>query len=500
MPFCNVKIDFGDISVVTTGLYHDSRKVQVGGIYFALRDSSYISEAISKGACAVVTDDVNVFLPQNIVKIVVPNVRVAMALAAKKFYGNVCDKMRISAVVGTNGKTTTSYIIKHILEQAFSKPVGLIGTNGIFNAGKDWKGITTLTTPDPIDLHKALWDMYQNGVRDVVMEVSAHAIYYSKVEGINFAGVIFTNITQDHLDFFENFECYKNTKINFFSKLKNSNVVINADDKYGQQVVRALSTQENVYSTAYTLQNILIAGVNQWFFINNVITTVTGSSFNVNKIGECFFTIPGLYNVYNAAAAMLLCLRLGVSANIIRDALKTMPAVPGRFNVFNVCGVNAVIDFAHTPDGLEKLLQNVKGLLTVNAKLWVVFGCGGDRDRGKRPLMGKIAYKYADFVVLTSDNPRTEIPDKIIDDIERGIITANSSTLENYLEEVLNEKCIRIVDRAKAIQYAITHAEKGDVVVIAGKGHENYIEVNYQKIPYSDRKVLDNILRGKCGL
>jgi len=177
-----------------------------------------------------------------------------------------------------------------------------------------------------------------------------------------------------------------------------------------------------------------------------------------------------------------------------------MPAVPGRFNFYNINGVNAIIDFAHTPDGLRQLLQNVRLTMSNNAKLWVVFGCGGDRDRGKRPLMGKIAYQLADYIVLTSDNSRTEEPAAIMDEIERGIITTNTFALENYLDENLNKKSLRFVDREKAIQYAINHASVGDVVVIAGKGHENYIEINHQKIPYMDSKVLDNILRGKCGL
>ncbi|MCQ2382103.1 MAG: UDP-N-acetylmuramoyl-L-alanyl-D-glutamate--2,6-diaminopimelate ligase, partial [Clostridia bacterium] len=214
MRMRKVKVNIANVTVFVTGLYHHSQKVQPGGLYFALKDGTYVAEAIKNGASVIVSEiGMKIDVPNNITHIAVVDVRATMALVAKKFYGNVVDKMRVTAVVGTNGKTTTTYILQHILENDNGKNVGLIGTTGVYNAGKTWDGITTLTTPDPIDLHQALACMYRNGVRDVVMEVSAHAIYYRKVAGISFSGVIFTNITQDHLDFFETFEKYKDTKI-----------------------------------------------------------------------------------------------------------------------------------------------------------------------------------------------------------------------------------------------------------------------------------------------
>ena len=491
-----VKISVAGTSVEVTGLYHHSQQVQSGGLYFALKDGKYVAEAIRNGAIVVVSEkDISVEIPKTIKHIVVPNVRVAMALAAKEFYGNVVDQMRVTGVVGTNGKTTTTYIMQHILEMATGKNVGLIGTTGVYNAGKTWEGVTTLTTPDPIDLHRALACMYRNGVRDVVMEVSAHAIYYHKIAGINFAGVIFTNITQDHLDFFETFEKYKNTKIGFFQGLKSGTVVINADDKYGLEVANAVSNKPDVFSISYSLKHDTIVGTAQWAFIDHVELSVHGSDFILGKAAECHLALPGLYNVYNAVAAALLSNHYGVNWQIIKEALTTMPAVPGRFNLYHVHGVTAVIDFAHTPDGLEQLLKNARAILPQKAKLFVVFGCGGDRDRSKRPQMGAIAYRLADYVVLTSDNPRTEDPDAIIDEIERGIKTNDIATLNNYLDDKDALHYTRITDRAQAIEYAISQAQMGDMVVIAGKGHENYMEINHQKIPYMDSKVLDNILR-----
>ena len=490
-----VKITIANVTVTVTGLYHHSQLVQTGGLYFALKDGRYITDAIQNGAIVIVSEmGVSVDVPENITHIEVPDVRAAMSYAAKSFYGNVVDKMRVTAVIGTNGKTTTTYIMRHMLEMATGKNVGVIGTTGVINAGKTWEGVTTLTTPDPIDLHRALFCMYRNGVRDVVMEVSAHAIYYRKITGINFNGIIFTNITQDHLDFFETFEKYKDTKLSFFRDLQRGIVVINADDNYGLAVAEVLQNKPDVYTISFSLKHDTIVGTAQWAFVDNVHLSVLGSDFNLGKITECHLALPGLYNVYNAVSAALLCNQYGISWKIIKEAMSTMPSVPGRFNLYNINGVTAIIDYAHTPDGLNQLLKNARVILPAQAKLHVVFGCGGDRDRSKRPKMGAIAYQLADYVVLTSDNPRTENPDTIIDEIERGIKTLDVTTLNQYLD-IEGVRYTRITDRTKAIEYAIAQAKAGDIVVIAGKGHENYMDINHQKIPYMDSKVLDNIVR-----
>lgn len=500
MRIRKVKLTIAGETVAVTGLYHHSQQVKAGGLFFALKDGTYVNEAIQNGAIVIVSEaNVVVNAVGQVKHIVVSNVRETMALVAKAFYGNIVDKMRVTGVIGTNGKTTTTYILQHILESATGKNVGLIGTTGIFNAGKTWEGITTLTTPDPIDLHRAMFCMYQNGIRDVVMEVSAHAIHFHKLAGISFAGVIFTNITQDHLDFFKTFERYKNTKISFFQNIKSGTVVINADDNYAMDVVRAVCNQPDVFTISYSLKHDTVVGTAQWAFVDDVNLAVSGSDFVLGKIGECHLALPGLYNVYNAVAASLLCNQYGINWQIIKEALSTMPDVPGRFNLYRVKGVNVVIDYAHTPDGLRQLLQNARAILPKKAQLFVVFGCGGDRDRSKRPIMGKIANQLADYVILTSDNPRTEDPDKIIDEIEHGIITADTATLNNYLDENQVEKQkrhTRIVDRVEAIKSAVEQAQMGDMVVIAGKGHENYMEINHEKIPYMDSKVIDNILRG----
>ena len=488
------ELKIGDQTVAVSGLYHNSKLVRPQGLFFALSGATYIDEAVTNGATVIVTE-VGVAVPSSVTHVVVDDVRETMALVSKQFYGNVVDQMRITGVVGTNGKTTTSYIVRHILEMATGKNVGLIGTTGIYGAGEAWDGVNTLTTPDPIELHQAIAAMYHNGVRDVVMEVSAHAIYYRKVAGINFAGVIFTNITQDHLDFFQTFEHYKNTKLLFFRELNAGTVVINADDQYGLAVADAVRDKPSVKSISYSLQQDTIVGTAQWAFVDQVKLSVMGSDFNLSKVGACHIAMPGLYNIYNGVAAALLCNDYGVAWDLIQEALRTVPAVPGRFNTYDIKGVTAIIDYAHTPDGLEKLLTNAKALLPAKAHLTVVFGCGGDRDRGKRPLMGKIAAQIADRVVLTSDNPRYEEPEAIIDEIERGIVTMDVAHLTASLDGKMSNY-VRCVDRTQAINYAIEQADAGDLVVIAGKGHENYLDIKGQKIPYMDRKVLDNILRG----
>jgi UDP-N-acetylmuramoyl-L-alanyl-D-glutamate--2,6-diaminopimelate ligase len=470
-----------------TGLYHDSRQVRPGGVYFALRDNKYVDEAIANGA-EIIVSKTEVY-SDKVKCIVADDPREYMALEAKKFYRDSADKMRITAVAGTNGKTTSAHMVRHILETATGKNVGLIGTTGVIGAGSEWDGISTLTTPDPIDLHRAIYAMYKNGIRDVVMEVSAHAIHYKKIAGINFDGVIFTNITQDHLDFFESFEQYKDTKISFFEKANIGFSVVNADDKYANDIVTVSKR-----SVAFSLEKNM-PDADKWVFVRNVVSNTDGCDFEIDGAGDFHIPICGRFNVSNAVGAALLCRNYGIEWPAVKEALRTLPQVPGRFNTYRIKGVTVIVDYAHTPDGLEKLLLNARGLLSSpEAKLFCVFGCGGDRDKSKRPKMGGISYRLADFTVLTGDNPRTENPDVIIDEIERGIKT---STVEAVTDDLTCEnriKYVRITDRTAAIEYAVGVAKARDIVVIAGKGHENYMDIGGIKIPYSDVKVLDNMM------
>jgi UDP-N-acetylmuramoyl-L-alanyl-D-glutamate--2,6-diaminopimelate ligase len=462
---------FGDKNIEITGLSHNSKTVKRGDLYFALRDNTFAAEAVSNGAAAAVTCE----NCGNIPCAVVSNVRETMALTAKLFH-NVSDKMKIFGIVGTNGKTTASYILKHILETCTGKKVGIIGT--ITNA---------LTTPDPIDLHKLLFEMYKNKIRTAVMEISAHAIHYHKVAGIKWAGVIFTNITQDHLDFFRSFAEYKNTKISFFNNPNIRLAAVNADDAYGAEIL--MNIPKNTKTVTYSCDG------NADFTAKDIKLTPNGTDFILNYPQNSQIHIPicGGFNVYNVIACVALAVKYGIKWEKINSALITLPQVAGRFNTYTVNGVTVIIDYAHTPDGLKNILTAGRGMLNSgNSKLISVFGCGGDRDRTKRGIMGQISVALADYTVITSDNPRTENPADIIAEIERGIITQDISAVVDNVLDITPSKYIKITERKDAAEYALTQAKSGDIVVIAGKGHENYMDINGEKIPYSDAETVKN--------
>ncbi|MCL2587620.1 MAG: UDP-N-acetylmuramoyl-L-alanyl-D-glutamate--2,6-diaminopimelate ligase [Firmicutes bacterium] len=414
-------------------LTHDSREVYPGSLFFAIKGGKtdgkmFALNALSKGAVAIVTDEVVEGLPNIIVK----NPRKAMALVAKKFYNNACDRLKVIGITGTNGKTTTTHIITHILNSSKVKAAS-IGTLGPSN----------LTTPDPIELHRLFKEMSEAGVRVVVMECSAHAIALNKLAGISFEVGIFTNLSQDHLDFFQDYRHYADTKLNWFDEAHKV-VVVNADDTEAEKI-------KHPSRLDYSLQN------------------------------KIKFTSPlmGKFNRYNILAAIKTCRQLGLGMRRIRKALKTIPEVPGRFNTIKVGGTMAVIDYAHTPDSLENIINTCKEL--TSHRVITVFGCGGERDIGKRPLMGQIAGRLSDYVVITSDNPRTEPPKSIMLQIEAGVKlhTRNYKLVE---------------DRGIAINYAFSMAKDGDIIIIAGKGDEDYLDIGGKKVPYSDKQIIDEYL------
>jgi len=431
---------FNDKKVM--GLSHDSTKVKAGDLFFALKGGStdgkqYITEALSRGAIGIIEGD---------------NAREQMSLLAKKFYNNACDKLKIIGITGTNGKTTTSHMIAHILRKA-GKKVGLIGTLGASINGKPIP--STLTTPDPIELHSIFHQMAEQGVTHVVMECSAHAIHLKKLAGIMFEVGIFTNLSQDHLDFFKSYKHYCDTKTSWFreSPINMRFAVANTDDEEG----------DGIFSLPYSLKE-----------AKNLTLHPTHSTFKFR--GRIFHVnMPAEFNVMNALAAIKTCKFLGIPTKKIQSALKTLPPIPGRFNTIDVDGRTVVIDYAHTPDALENILKSARKIC--KGKLISIFGCGGDRDKSKRPLMGEISGKLADKTIITSDNPRSEEPEQIAKQIAGGVCG-------NFIIEV---------DRKKAIHHAISISERGDIIVIAGKGAENYMEIKGKKVPYSDYQVVNNI-------
>ena len=427
-----------------------------------------IEKAKLNGAKVVVTqNELNIDLPQ----IVVKDVRSAMALMACNFYGNPSKNMKIIGITGTNGKTTSTYIIKSILENAGYK-VGLIGTN--CNIIDNQILPAHLTTPDPFELQSLLKQMSDNNCDYVVMEVSAHSLYFNKVDGIYFEVGIFTNLTQDHLDFFGNMQSYAQAKSQLFKNNRCKIAVFNVDDEFGHIFARFCNCPRVI---SYALNN------PSDVFAVNVKVDLSGSSFFVNAmddLGQMHFNIGGRYNVYNVLGSVACCHTLGIDMDTITKGVEAVISVDGRYNTFtSPRGYGVVIDYAHTPDGLENLLKSVKEL--TSGRLITVFGCGGNRDATKRPLMGKISGQISNISILTSDNPRFEVPIDIIDDIESGI-------------KLETDSYIKIENRKNAIEYATKIAQKGDTVVIAGKGQETYQEIKGVKHHFSDKEIVEDIL------
>ncbi len=471
LQYIKYKNMIGDSGVEFTGLCTDSNKVKKGDLFFCYKGNEfdshkYAEEAVAGGAVALICEKkTECDVPQ----IIVSDGRSAIAPSARAFYGFADDKLKLVGITGTNGKTTTSYMLSSIFECAGRK-AGVIGTLGISYADKIIS--PELTTPDPIYLHSVLADMVKCGVEYVFMEVSAHAIYFDKIEGLKFEVGIFTNCTQDHLDFFGNMHDYSECKKSFFTEKRCKYAVVNSDDKTGEQIIRNFKSV-----VSYGLKN--PADV----FAVDIEESLKSTSFVINLFDELYeinLKITALHNVYNAMSASACAKLLGVDTADIADGLAKLKSVTGRLELvarFN--GADIFVDFAHTPDGLEKSLQALKKLC--KGKLYCLFGCGGNRDKTKRPIMGRIAGENSDFCIVTSDNPRYEDPYEIITEIEAGL-------------KPLNKKYVTVTERETATEYAINLLEKGDILLVAGKGGEYYQEIMGIKHSYNDATVIKRII------
>ncbi len=461
-------------------LCSDSRLSKDGCLFFCLTGNEYDGhdyayDAVRKGAVAVVTEK---RLPLDVPQLLVEDSRKALALYAAVFYGNPAENMQIIGVTGTNGKTTVTYMLRSILEQA-GKKVGVIGTLGIEY------GLTKipspLTTPDPVELHEILARMYASGVEYVLMEVSAHAIHYNKIYGIPFAAGVFTNCTQDHLDFFKTMEAYTAVKSEWLIRLSAPVVILNGDDETGRQIgKRRLAQGGNV--TYYGLTS----PADAFAIITDETLSATEALLNVNdKLCRITLSMTGRHNVYNALAAASCAMSLGVSVSAIAKGLCGLQGVKGRLQrTGSFHGAEIFVDFAHTPDGLEKSLTALR--LHCKGRLICLFGCGGNRDSAKRPIMGEIAAKKADFSVLTSDNPRYEDQMDILSAIEKG-----------YRRYSLNY--VIVPDRKSAIAYAVDMLKEKDILLVAGKGGETGQEIMGIKYPFDDNDIIEKIIREKQG-
>lgn len=462
----NLNIDILDVKI-------DSKSVGFGTLFICLKGQNYdshnnVCQVEKYGGVALITERE---LDTKLTQIIVKDTRFAMSIIAGNFYCHADKKLKIIGVTGTNGKTSTTHLIKHILEKNGVK-CGVIGTLGVFYDGIEQE--SSLTTPDPLELHKIFSDMLKKGVKVVAMEVSAHALYLKKIKGITFDVGIFTNLTRDHLDFFKSIDEYKKAKLSFFDNSTCKYIVANIDDEVGKEIYQ---NYKNVIT--YGLKN------PSDIFAVNIKEKKSGTSFVVNLF-DCIFEVKnellGEFNVYNSLSALTAVCLVGISPNRAVEGVNGLKCISGRLEKVYDKDVFVYVDYAHTPDGLKKVLNTLK--MICKKRLICVFGCGGNRDQGKRKEMGKISGELADFTVVTSDNPRYEEPMEIIRQIEQGLLEIN----KNY---------VLVQERVEGIRYALNLASDGDVVLVAGKGSEKYQEILGIKHLYNDKDTILEIIEGK---
>ena len=465
----------GDLEIDVPSIAYDSRKVENGGMFvaivgFKMDGHNYIESAIQSGAKIIAMREGAYdagMIPEGITVVFSKDTRKFLPMVACNFYGNPTRELKVVGVTGTKGKTTTTYMIKSILEHA-GKKVGLIGTIANYVGDKCYE--SERTSPESLDLQRMFREMVNNKCDVAVMEVSSHSLALDRVWGIDFDIGVFTNLTQDHLDFHKTFDNYLAAKAKLFTMCKEG--FVNCDDMYAKKLMDMATCP----ITTYGIDN------NPFVSARDIIITNSYSDFKMpfNKVIQRIkVDIPGRFTVYNALAAICVSIRLGAGVEDVLAGLENVK-VPGRSEVVPTTrNFTVIVDYAHTPDSLENILKASK--VYTKGKIICVFGCGGDRDTAKRPMMGEIAGKLAGYTVITSDNPRSEKPEEIIRQIEEGMKKTNG-------------KYKVIVDRKKAIEHALRKAEKGDLILIAGKGHETYQEINGEKHHFDDREVVRELV------
>lgn len=467
-----VKSTSGNLEKDITQIDFDSRKVVPGSLFVAIRGTQvdghqFIAAAIQKGAVAIMAEEKNVELPKEVAFIEVPNSGESLGIAACNFYGNPSREIKLVGVTGTNGKTTTVTL----LYQLFSKmgyKTGLLST--VENKIGQQVLPTQYTTPDAIALNQLLREMVHAGCDFAFMEVSSHAIHQGRVAGLEFDGGIFTNISHDHLDFHKTFKAYLETKKRFFDQLpKDAFALVNLDDKRGSVMIQNTRARKKGYSLR-TLTD---------FKAKILDNSITGLHLDLDG-NEFFARLIGDFNAYNLLAAYGTAMLMEMDQMEVLTSLSQIQSAEGRFDYIlepqrKIIGI---VDYAHTPDALEKVLRTIDSLKKGKEQVITVVGCGGDRDRTKRPIMAKIACDLSSQVILTSDNPRSENPEMILDEMEKGI------------PKNATKKILRITNRLQAIKTACRLANNGDIILVAGKGHEKYQEINGVKHPFDDKAVL----------
>lgn len=453
-------------------LSHNSKQCEKSGLFFCLSGGNfdghdYVEEAKQNGAVAIVCErKIDTDLPQ----IIVEDSRLAMAIIAKRFNNNVADKLKIISVIGTNGKTTVCSILAHIM-RACGKKVGIVGTNGVY-FDNELKVPSSLTTPDPIELHYIFNQLYMFGIEYVIIEASAHAIELKKMHGIKNELGIFTNISNEHLDYFKTMEHYSAVKTSYFKPENMKASVVNIDDEYGKKICVEAGSRCFSYGIANPAHSFAI----------DIETSMKGSKFVVNTFDNIInieSVLVGDFNIYNTLAAITAAKVLGCSNDVIKDAIKNMKPVEGRFNIFeHKNNIKIIVDFAHTSDGFEKTLGIIKKLR--QGKIITLFGCVDYADKEKREKMGEVADKYSDEIIITADNPNFTTVDEIAVDIKKGIKKCKVTVISN---------------RKEAIEFAFKNLKTNDTLVLLGKGAETHQKIKGKNEKHSDIMVVKGLLK-----
>lgn len=466
----------GSTNIAITALSFDSRKIEKDSLFIAVKGTQsdghkYITETINKGAIAILCEEIPNEINEKATYVKVSNSALALGIIASNFYDNPSEKIKLVGVTGTNGKTTTVTLLFNLFKKLGYK-TGLLST--VKNQINNEIIPSTHTTPDAIQLNYLLNQMIEKGCTHCFMEVSSHAVVQNRIAGIKFTGAIFTNITHDHLDYHKTFDEYIKAKKKFFDDLSaDAFALINRDDANGEVMLQNTKAKKNTFSLRSMAD----------FKCKIIENQFSGLHLNIDN-QEVWSKLIGNFNAYNLLAVYATAVLLKEDKTNVLTTISTLSSVEGRFQYLrNNNGVIGIVDYAHTPDALLNVLKTINDIRTGNEQVITVVGCGGDRDAAKRPIMAKIACDMSNRVILTSDNPRSENPDTIIKEMQQGVDAVNY------------KKTVSITDRSEAIKMACSYANEGDIILIAGKGHEKYQEINGVKHPFDDMEILQQNLK-----
>ena len=466
----------GSTDLTIEKIEFDSRKVSNNDVFVAIKGTlsdghQFIDKAISLGASVIVCEILPKTFSENCTYVKVRNSNQALAFLSANYYDNPSEKLKLVGITGTNGKTTIASLLYQMFKKAGYK-VGLLSTVKIMVDEVEYKA--THTTPDSLTINKYLDEMVAVGCEFCFMEVSSHGIHQKRTESLHFEGGVFTNLSHDHLDYHETFAEYRDVKKSFFDRLpKSAFAITNVDDKNGEVMFQNTAARKKTYALKTYAD----------FKAQILENQLTGLVLKINN-EEVWTKLIGSFNAYNILAIYGVALELGIESTEALRLLSELESVSGRFQfVVSTTKITAIVDYAHTPDALENVLKTIENIRTKNEQLFTIVGCGGDRDKTKRPIMANIAASFSDKAIFTSDNPRTENPQTILDEMEAGV------EAQNY------KKTVAILDRKQAIKTACQMANSGDIILIAGKGHETYQEINGVRQDFDDMQIVQEILK-----